>query len=329
MRIREDRLLVCGLPEDLDPQDRDRYERALFRLFFQGNLFVGGKDDRPRTFGTAMAPESPLLRAVAEEAILFADHVMRIVVGTCQIEAKQFFDAAVTYTEDCHEKRRAGSTLEFLEHCLAMPDTATTANEKQAQARAGSLIEGEHRKVEMKLKDTGIHQLCSYTLCYCRVNLSTLTEGLAVCPADTHPVSKVKLNALQFAIDCLCLKRHQAILSQSENSRHLLLAAHAASSMNAVRERLDPEDRKWTEPQEVPIERLLPALEELAAEGDFQDAELCAQLLEHVLSVEPMAVVILAELRSRYRESGDLDRLIANLERVADPPRKVIEYLRR
>jgi hypothetical protein len=52
-------------------------------------------------------------------------------------------------------------------------------------------------------------------------------------------------------------------------------------------------------------------------------------VLESLLPLEGQATNILADLRSRHQKGGDLDRLIANLERVADPPRKVIEYLRR
>ena len=316
MSIREDRVIVCRLPEDIDPEDRERYERALFRLFFHSNLFVESPG-----FGTAKSSEDPHLRAILEEAIEFADYVMHTVIWDCRIEAKQFFDAAVSYMED-HDEKRPGSVLEFVEHCLSMPDRTMT--EEERQARSGERI----WTACSLLEDTGTTRFDPNALGYCRWDLAALTQLAATYWADSSPLSESIIKSLDFATECLFLKRHQAVLSDSVNSRHLLRAAYAASIMNAVGDRLDPQYRKWLKPQEVPVERLVPALEERAARGNFLDVRLCTQLLEPLLKVAPEAVVILDAIKTRYARSGELNRLVEALDASPNKPAKVMEFLR-
>src|SRR5262245_51223469 len=108
MRLRDDGVFVSGLPDELDPQRRERYERALFRLFFQRALYERGGDGRPPTF---MVSEGTLVRDIAKRTIGFADHVMRYVESTCGIEPKRFLDAAVKYTESWVDADQPRSVL--------------------------------------------------------------------------------------------------------------------------------------------------------------------------------------------------------------------------
>jgi len=328
MSIREDGVLVSGLPEDLDPRDRVRYERALFRLFFQRDLFVGGKDGRPPTFGTAVAPKDPLLHKVAEEAIDFADHLMRYVVETCGIEPKRFLDAAVSYTECCDERRRAGSTLGFLEHCLSTQDPATTGEQKHAQVSARSIIERACTELEVTVKEMSPGPFIKDALSYCRADLSVITDSMAACPSRTDTAGKVKLQSIHFAVACFGLRRHQATLSQSDDPNNLLLAAKAAATLDAVRRRLGRKDQELIKPKEVPVEPLLPALHTVAKAGDLQDVCNCAEVLECLLPLDGRAVDVLAALKSRYAGSGEVNRLIEVLGAIWNPPLKVIEFLR-
>jgi hypothetical protein len=326
MRIR-DRVLELGLPEDLDRQDRARYEQGLFRLFFPGEWFDKCEDGKPPTFGTAIVPEEKLLRAVVERAITFADHVMHYAVDTCGIEPKRFLDAAARYGEVCEEKRQPGSIFEFFERYVSIGHPVTPKEQEDAQAVVSAFIEDVRTELEKSV--TTVHEgYRQYALPYCQwAHLSLLTSAASVYPSLTDRGNAKYLYYLHCTVALCCLKDYQAILSCSADASHLFLAAKAASTITAISHRLC--SREVRIKPEAAVEPLLDNLEKVGVKGDTQDACKCAQALEYLLPLAGRAVVILAKLRDRFKEGGGLNQLIETLESIGNPPRKVIEYLRR
>ncbi len=328
MKIREDGVLVLGLPESLDPQDRAHYELGLFGLFFPPDMFKPCKSGQPLGFGTAIVPEHPTLRAVAEQAITFADHVMRYALETCGIEPKRFLDAAARYGRACEEKHQYRSVFEFLQRDLLIGETVSPQEQAHAWNLAVAFIEKTRSELEDVVNELRSRNLVQTAIDYCRSrNLAHITNEVSVTAAMTESGDSSHLFYLHCAVTVCCLKEYQAILSRSSDPQCLALALKAAATMEEVRLGLDPKDSELFQP-EVPAE-VVSNLAKIAASGGIDDVCQWGGVLESLLPLEGQATNILADLRSRHQKGGDLDRLIANLERVADPPRKVIEYLRR
>lgn len=182
MRISEDRVLELGLPEDLDLQNRSRYEHSLFRLFFLRELFEEREDGEWPTFGTAIVPKEKLLRAVVERAIKFADHVMHYAVDTCGIEPKRFLDAAARYGEVCEEKRQPGTIFEFFDRYVSIGHPVAPEEQEHAQALASTFIEDVRTELE-KSVETFHKDYIKNALRYCQwAHLSLLTSAVTLYP---------------------------------------------------------------------------------------------------------------------------------------------------
>ncbi len=274
MRISEDRVLQLGLPEDLDLKDRTRYERGLFRLCFPAGMFEECKDGEPPTFGTAIVPKKPILRELVEHAITFVDHVMHYIVDTCGIEPKRFLEAAARYGNVWEETRRPASIFEFLERDLSIGHAVTSIEQMDV---ASAFIEDVRSELENAVNALGRMGLGDFALPYCRsTSLYTLTDSISVFPSLTAEGNFRNLTSLHFTVASCCLKEYQAILSQSEEFSHLLLAAIAASTMHAVRHRLDPMDKELFKPD---VEQLLSILTGVVASGDLEAVGKWAEVL--------------------------------------------------
>jgi hypothetical protein len=265
--------------------------------------------------------EDPLLRDIAKRTISFADHVMRYVGSTCGIEPKRFLDAAVEYTKSWADIGHTRSVVGLVECCLSIDEIATTEDQKRVVA--GRHIEGVRAEVATMAGSMG-KSFVGTALADCQLSVPVVTDDISTRGA-LDDKNDYRMNNLHFGMSFCCLKKYQAVLSQSKDIDHLVLAAKAASTMHDVGHRVSSTDRELNKPVVGP---LLDNLETLAASDDFQNICKCAEGLEFLLSVDGRALDVLAAIKTRCAQSGELNRLIEALDASASRPTRVMEFLR-
>jgi hypothetical protein len=324
--VGDKRVIRLDIQFDINESKRKDYEAGIYRLFFREAPFTRTRTNKagPLIFGETAVAKEKKARVLGQRAIDYANEVMRFMIVECGIDEKQLLKAATKYKD---EEPRLNSLRKFLYEYMKIGSFGYKTDHPgsvEDHNIAAMFIENVQSNLEKVVQEISKEDpsLFYYVLAQ-HTTLSEYTDAMALTKDETRVAFKC-WSFVRCIIAFATLNHYQAILSYSDDSSRLLLAAKAVAGLEKARKLLLPEDNP------VPADLLLANLREAAIiawkKDLLENLQCCIDGLASLLPVAPeQAFKSLMELTQLFKSEPTIVKRIKD-HLVAFDAQKVFDY---